>query len=60
MNPDSAADKAPASAFTLASVKKARIPDKRYRHRAAILEPYGKLVFRHFDVHGAGANDITR
>jgi hypothetical protein len=60
MNADSASDEAPPRPFTLAAVEKTRIPDERHRQRPAILELDGQLVVRHFDVHRAGGQRVTR
>jgi hypothetical protein len=60
MNADSASDEAPPRAFALAAVEKARIPDEWHRQRSAILKLDGELVVRHFDVHRAGGQKVTR
>jgi hypothetical protein len=60
MNADPASDEAPPSAFALAAVEKARIPDEWHGQRSAIFKLNGELVLRHCDVHRAGTQKITR
>ena len=59
MNADSASDKAPSSAFSIAAVEKARIPDERDHQRPTPLKRNGEVIVRQFDVHRAGVLKVT-
>ena len=59
MNAHPTSDEATARAFALAPVEEAWIPDEGHSQRPAIFQLHGEFIFRHFDVHSAGRQEIT-
>jgi hypothetical protein len=60
MNAGTASDEAPLGAFAPAAVEKARIPDEGHSQQSPVFKLNGEFVIRHFDVHRAGAQKVTR